>query len=313
MTSPLTNNGSYKLAHIPRIGYGLGTAWFQGPGHNDDGSALMEPIVQQTVCALETGFRHLDLAEIYGNDREVGQALSTYFGNNPSVGRGDIWITSKLFVGMKDPVSSCDKILARTGCEYLDLLLLHAPLEFAVSKVPSLSGTNIREIWAGMEALVASGKVRFIGVSNFRTKDVDELLSFCRIRPVMNQVEFNPYLQQPELGAYCAAAGIQMAAYSPLGPLNLWPGGPVDEVVTRLAEKYSTTPSCVLLRWTEQKGYVPITTSSRRDRLEEYVSCFSSGEVNKFALLPEELEEISAEGAKQFRRKYWAPEFNDSS
>lgn len=80
---------------------------------------------------------------------------------------------------MKDPVASCDKILARTGCKYLDLLLLHAPLEFAAAKVPSLTGTDIREIWAGMEALVASGKVRFIGVSNFRIKDIEELLCVC--------------------------------------------------------------------------------------------------------------------------------------
>lgn len=105
----------------------------------------------------------------------------------------------------------------------------------------------------------------------------------------MNQVEFNPYLQQPDLGAYCAAANIQMAAYSPLATLNLWPGGPADATVTRLAEKYSTSPSCILLCWTEQKGYVPITTSSRRDRLEEYVTFFSSEDSKKLMLLPEEL------------------------
>jgi diketogulonate reductase-like aldo/keto reductase len=291
------------VSTIPSVGFGLGTAWYKGPNHNTDGSPLIQSIIDQTVCALEVGHRHLDLAEMYGNDREVSVALAQFFAANPTVTRRDMWITSKLAVGMADPRASCRAILDRLNVDYLDLLLLHCPVEFARSKFPGIPDVSV--IWPQMEALVAEGIVRNIGVSNYRIQDLEELLSFCNTRPAMNQIEFNPYLQQLDLNQFCFQHSIRLAAYSPLGPLNLWPGGPVDPVVEGLASKYGVSTSFILLLYTNQKGIVAITTSSKRERCEEYLSVMTA----PFSLTTDEITAIDVAGAGQMKRKYWTENF----
>lgn len=291
------------ISTIPAIGFGLGTAWYKGADHNTDGSPLIQSIINQTVCALEVGHRHLDLAEIYGNDREVAQALKIYLSANTSVRREDIWITSKLAGSMADPRAGCLAILTRLDIPYLDLLLLHCPVEFARSKFEDVPSIDV--IWPQMEQLVEEGLVKNIGVSNFRVSDLQEILAFCKIPPAMNQVEFNPYLQQPELYNFCGENNVRMAAYSPLGPLNLWPGGPVDRVVDTLAAKYGVSSSMILLRYTNQKGYVAITTSSKRERCQEYLSVLA----RPFTLTADEIAEIDDTGAGNVKRKYWTENF----
>jgi diketogulonate reductase-like aldo/keto reductase len=295
-----------EMETIPLVGYGAGTAWFKGPGHNTDNSPLDENQIQQTVTALECGFVHLDLAEVYGNDREIHEALQRYFTQHTDKKRSDLWITSKCFEHLSQPSLGCREILSRLECEYLDLYLLHCPPEFQEN-----SSASLEAIWREMEALVHEGLVRFIGVSNFRICDLERLMSIATIPPFMNQVEFNPYLQQPDLMQRCQSFGIRLAAYSPLGPLNLWPGGPLDPLLEELSVKYGQSTSVILLKYTHQKGYLPITTTSKRERMLDYLSVFpSSGETNSsFVLSTEELERIDKEGSKQSKRKYWVPYF----
>jgi diketogulonate reductase-like aldo/keto reductase len=263
----------------------------------------------QTTTALECGFRHLDLAEIYGNDREIGVGLTSYLSMQSDVRRNNLWITSKLFVNMKDPSHGLQKIIERVQCDYLDLLLLHAPVEFALTKISDTP--DIATIWRNMESLVATGLVRHIGVSNFRVKDIEELLTFATIKPFCNQIEWNPYLPQPQIVDCCKQNGILVTAYSPLGPLNLWPGGPLDEILQSLASKYNASTSSILLRYTQQKGILPITTSSKKDRLTEYVvTCIPSTGEFSMTLNSEEIELIESVGRQYSpKRKYWSAEF----
>jgi diketogulonate reductase-like aldo/keto reductase len=295
-----------QMETIPVIGYGAGTAWYQGYDHNIDNSPLNEEQIVQTVNALEAGFQHLDLAEVYGNDREVNEALQRYFTKNPEKKRSDLWITSKCFQHLDNPIVGCQEILSRLNCEYLDLYLLHCPTEFKKSSV------SIESIWREMESLVEQNLVRFIGVSNFRVCDLEELMTVARIPPFMNQIEFNPYLQQPNLREKCQSLGIQLSAYSPLGPLNLWPGGPVDPLLEELSQKYQRSTSAILLKYTSQKGYLPITTTSKVERMNDFLSTFSTQESNSFQLSEEDLQRIDTEGRKQIKRKYWAANHDDS-
>jgi diketogulonate reductase-like aldo/keto reductase len=294
------------IATIPKVGFGLGTAFFKGYKHAVDDSPLIQSVIDQAVVAVVGGFRHLDLAETYGNDREVAVALKQFYDSNSTVTRRDLWITSKIADSISDVKGGCRAILDRLGCEYLDLLLLHCPIDFARAKLGKPEEIpDISVVWPQMEQLVDEGLVRNIGVSNYRVQDLKEVLSIARIPPSLNQIEFNPYLQQPELNEFCFANGIALAAYSPLGTLNLWPGGPTDRVVEELAAKYSVSTSHILLKYTNQKGFVAITTSRQRERAVDYLSVMSS----LFELTTEEVAAIDESGRDRKNRKYWAELF----
>lgn len=293
------------MNNIPSIGFGVGTALYKGYNHNIDNSILDNNIIEQVINSLKIGFIHLDLAEAYGNDREVNEGLKRYYNLNNSKKRNEIWITSKCSYNINQPSIALNEMLTRLNCDYLDLYLLHAPLEFLN---PNL---NIETIWREMESLVDEGLVRYIGVSNFRSQDLDELMAISRIKPYINQVEFNPYLQQPELFSKCQEYGILLSAYSPLGPLNLWPGGPLDPLLEELQQKYGKSASAILLKYTSQKGYIPITTTSKVERMNEYFSVYYD-ENNAFNLSDEDIQRIDQEGSKLHKRKYWAEKFNDS-
>lgn len=292
------------MEDIPLIGFGVGTALFRGYNHNIDNTSLDQTIIEQVINSLQSGFIHLDLVEAYGNDREVNKGLQTYFNLNNNKKRSDIWITSKCAQNIHQPRIAVCEMLNRINCDYLDLYLLHAPLAFLN---PNLS---IETVWREMESLVEEGLVKKIGVSNFRVSDLEELLAICRIPPYINQIEFNPYLQQPEFQLKCQEYGIKLSAYSPLGPLNLWPGGPLDPLLAELEQKYGQSSSLILLKYTSQKGYIPITTTSKVQRMNEYLSIYNN-ENNSFRLTDDDIQRIDFEGKKLHKRKYWTDKFND--
>lgn len=303
---------------IPLIGFGVGTTWFKGFDHNIDDTPLNSSLIEQTKLALDVGYTHLDLAEMYGNDREVGAALELYFnddhatGTSPSRRREDLWLTSKVAKNYSQPYKACKDTIDRLHCSYLDLFLLHCPIKFLSDKKYFESGVisfTIADIWREMELLVEHGLVKHIGVSNFRIEDLEELLSICNIPPFINQVEFNPYLQQPDLQAYCKSKGILLAAYSPLGPINLWPGGPLDPIIEHLGEKYSVPSSSILLRYASQKGFIVITTSTKKERLIEYLSCFNGDAMRLLELTADELKLIDDVGSTLTKRMYWTSNF----
>ena len=147
--------------------------------------------------------------------------------------------------------AACLDTLRRLRVSRLDLYLVHSP--FAGVDQPPMADT-----WRALEALVDEGLVREIGVSNFREEDLRALLSHARIKPVVNQLEFHAYLQSRPLASLCAAEGVALAAYCPLGPLSLWPGGPVDAPVEAAAKAHGTTPAAVHLAWPLAMGHAVV-------------------------------------------------------
>nr|WP_216902322.1 aldo/keto reductase [Synechococcus sp. CCY 9618] len=255
---------------------GLGT-WNAPPG--DVGAAVH--------AALRLGYRHIDCAAIYGNEAEIGEALSAAI-REGVVTREQLWITSKLWNNAHAPADvqpALERTLADLQLDHLDLYLIHWPVAFrpgvlmpetAADLIP-LEELPIASTWAAMEAAVEQGLCRHIGVSNFGRATLESLLAQARIRPATNQVELHPYLQQNELLAFCQALGIPLTGYAPLGsagrPAFIRPAGePVlleDPTINAIAQQRGITPAQVLLRWALQRGTAVIPKSVSPGRLCE--------------------------------------------
>lgn len=207
--------------------------------------------------ALETGYRHIDTAAIYGNEEEVGKAIT-----ESQVPREKVFLTTKLWNsdhGYETGIAACEQSLRKLGIEYTDLYLIHFPV----------TGKRL----ASYEALLKlqeTGKTRSIGVSNYTVRHLDEIKSKGLPMPSVNQVEFHPWLNQIELADYCSKNGIALEAYSPLGH------GQVLEKTELLeaAAKLGKTPAQMLIRWSLQKGNIVIPKSANPARIRENFSVF---------------------------------------
>mmetsp|Transcript_118287 Transcript_118287/g.314777 ORF Transcript_118287/g.314777 Transcript_118287/m.314777 type:complete len:315 (-) Transcript_118287:208-1152(-) len=276
---------------MPGLGYGIGTKWFRASG--DQASSLRESI----LAALDCGLRHIDEAEMYENDVTTGEALRLWMQRTGTPRQG-LFVTHKVMsVDSPGVLATCRRSLENMGLEHFDLYLIHAP--FQRSGEPFQ--TPLKLAWSQMESLVDAGLARSIGVSNWRVCDLEEVFEAARIKPACNQVEAHPYLQQPALLKYCKARGISVSAYGCQLPLtrDLLQGGPADAAVAEAAKHHGVTPGQVLLRWSHQVGFVPVTTTGRPERMAEYLRVFS------FELSLEELEAISAAGRTRQRRCFW--------
>jgi 2-dehydropantolactone reductase len=216
--------------------------------------------------------------------------------------RKDIFLTTKIFTNIGNPEQALSDSLKRLEVDYVDLYLVHAPF---FSK--ATHGIDLKEAWQAVETLHDKGLAKNIGVSNFRVQDLEELLSFARLTPAVNQIEFNPYLQSPDLVSFCRKHGIVVEAYSPLAPLTVKPGGPVDPVIEEIAKKYNKSTGQVLLRWTAQLGVIPVTTSGKETRQKEQLS------IDSFELTEEEVKKIQEAGSALHFRKYWGKQFGDDT
>lgn len=220
--------------------------------------------------ALEAGIRLVDTARIYQNEADVGAAL-----RESGIPRERVFVTTKLWNsdhGYDRTLRACDQSLARLGLEQLDLYLIHWP------------APGRHETWRAMERLLADGKVRAIGVSNYTVRHLEELLARCHIGPAVNQVEFHPFLYQRELLDRCRAHRIQLEAYGPLVR-----GHRMDHpVIVRIAGKHGRTPAQVLIRWGIQHELVTIPKSARPERIRENADVFG------FALDAEDLAALDA-------------------
>lgn len=154
-----------------------------------------------------------------------------------------------------------------------------------------------------MEEVAASGKAKSIGVSNFLRPDLDAILKTARVRPAINQIEYHPYLQHGDLLTYHKSKDIKLAAYGPLLPITKLDGGPLNPLLDRLAKKYAVKSSEVLLRWVIDQGIVAVTTSSKEQRMSDYLRTFT------FTLTPKELDEIRNLGASHHGRGFWNDKF----
>lgn len=212
-------------------------------------------------------------------------------------------MTTKVITHIDDIHGAIDRSLKKLGLEYVDLYLIHAPF-FAKG-----DGKLLQQRWAQMEEVAALGKAKSIGVSNFLKPDLDAILETCRVRPVINQIEFHPYLQHGDLLAYHRNKDIKVAAYAPLTPVTKAKGGPIDGLLGSLAKKYAVNPAEILLRWCIDQNVVVITTSSKEQRLSDMLRVFT------FNLTPKEVEEISEAGKPHHFRGFWTHIFdaNDKS
>ena len=203
--------------------------------------------------ALELGYRHIDTAQVYGNEESVGRAL-----RESGVPRDQVFITTKFDPSRKDPVAEAEHSRIRLGTDYVDLYLVHWPQGGAT------------RAWPGMERARELGYARSIGVSNFGVRELDQVLAAAAIPPVVDQVQFSPFEYRPALLEGAQQRGIEVEAYSPLGT-----GRHIShQTVRRIAASIGRTPAQVLLRWCLQHDLVVIPKSTHRERIEENAQIF---------------------------------------
>ena len=268
-----------------------------------------------TVEAVKIGYRHLDCASDYGNEANVGDGIAEV-ARQGLCKRDDLWVTSKLWNTNHRPEHvrpALGRSLNDLKLDYLDLYLIHFPIALQYVPLetrypagwfvdPNVSqprmvpdSVPIRETWQAMEELVDSGLVRSIGISNFGVSLVRDLLSQCRIRPSVLQVESHPYLVQPKLIRFCKESSIAVTAFSPLGAPSYVPIGMAtesdsvlnDAVVKRIASAHNRTVAQVVLRWGVQRGTAVIPKTSKIERLRENI------ELAGFELTQPEMESIN--------------------
>ena len=240
-------------------------------------------IVEDAVAiALNTGYRHIDTASMYGNEESVGRAIL-----NSGISRQDIWVTTKLWNtdhGYERCIEAFNESLERLNLDYIDLFLVHWPVKALRS-----------ESWKALEHLYNQGVCRAIGVSNYMIWHLEELLSSCEVVPAVNQVEFSPFLYQRDLLDFCNQKGIQLEAYSPLTKgkkLN-------DDVLKAIASKYERTAAQVLIRWALQHNLVVIPKSADPGRIKENADVFD------FTIADEHMERL--DDLNEDLRTSWDP------
>ena len=270
-TKTVTLNSGYEMPII-----GLGT-WTQ----NDEETA------NSVYYALEDGYRLIDTAQYYGNERGVGEGLKRAI-DDGIVTREEVFITTKIMPGSyNNAYNSIDESLERLGVDYIDLLLIHQP------------GSNDEEVYKAMEQGVYDGKVKSIGISNYYTKEeIDEVLSYATIVPAVIQNENHIYYQNTDLKEYVSQYGIIIESWYPFGGRGHTSENFNNEVIRDIATKYNKTSAQIILRWQLQAGYIVIPGSSNPDHILENYSIFD------FSLNEEDMKNI-ADINKNQRYENW--------
>jgi 2,5-diketo-D-gluconate reductase A len=246
---------------IPQLGFGV----FQVPP---------EQTAEAVQLALEIGYRHIDTAEMYGNEKEVGEAVRA-----AGLDRGDVYVTSKLnnrYHRPDDARRAFDRTLEELGFDHVDLFLIHWPL-------PTLYDGDYVSTWRTLEEFKADGRARSIGVSNFQVDHLERLAAETEVVPAVNQIELHPYLLNEEVRAYDEEHGIATEAWSPLKQGEVLG----DPVIVEIAERVGRTPAQVVLRWHIERGNIVFPKSTTPERIRENFELFD------FELEPGDVERIN--------------------
>jgi 2,5-diketo-D-gluconate reductase A len=247
---------------IPQLGFGV----FQ-----IDPAETVEAVSR----ALQVGYRHIDTAEMYGNEKEVGEAIRA-----SGLDRSDVFVTSKLNNGFHRPDDArraFDRSLTDLGFDYVDLFLIHWPL-------PALYDGDFVSTWRTLEEFHRDGRARSIGVSNFQVDHLQRLAAETDVVPAVNQIELHPYLLNEEVRAYGEAHGIATQAWSPIAQGEVLD----DPVITAIADRLDRSPAQVVLRWHIQRDSIVFPKSTTPARIKENFELFD------FRLEPGDVEEIDA-------------------
>lgn len=299
----MSNTIQVNEDHMPAVGFGL---W-----------KIDRTETADMVCrAIEAGYRHLDSAADYGNEVEAGEGIRRAIDKGICT-RNDLWLTSKLWNTFHRPEhvrEACEKTLADLGVDYLDLYLVHFPISLkyvpiaeryppewifdpaAEQPTMEIDPVPLSETWRAMEALVDAGLVRNIGVCNYNSGLLHDLMAYARIRPAMLQIESHPYLTQSRLLQLAQSYDLAVTAFSPLGAgsyVELSMASEQDSVlgqpvVQEIAARLQRTPAQVVLRWGIQRGTSVIPKTSRIERLSENLAVFD------FELSSEDMAAVSA-------------------
>jgi methylglyoxal/glyoxal reductase len=264
----MTNN----LQATTTLSNGVKMPWFGlGVFKVEEGPELVNAV----KFAIKQGYRSIDTASIYGNEEGVGQAIReamTEYG----IKRDELFITSKVWnsdLGYESTITAYETSLKKLGLDYLDLYLVHWPVE-----------DKYIEAWRALETIYKEGKVKAIGVSNFQVHHLEKILKDTEIKPMVNQVEYHPRLTQAEVKAFCDNNGIQFEAWSPLMQGELFD----NPLLKELADKYNKTVAQIILRWDLQNGVVTIPKSTKEHRIIENSNLFD------FELTTEDMDKISS-------------------
>jgi len=274
---------------LRQLGYGLGTANYKGRA-----AQFSQKIVDDTVTAIKTGFTHLDGAEGYGNEEELGAAIKA-----AGVPREKLFVTTKATAKLGRKLEESFSVsLRKLGLDYVDLYLIHSPFWASDEE------EELQDKWAQMEAIKESGRAKSIGVSNYLQSHLESILKTAKIPPATNQIEYHPYLQHEHLLEFLRENDIAVSAYAPLAALTRAAPGPVDETYKELAKKYGVTEGEIALRWCIDQGIVALTTSSNEQRLQSYAS-----KIPSFKLTQKEIGKISELGNQKHYRGFWTRNF----
>ncbi|XP_076897922.1 D-galacturonate reductase-like [Bidens hawaiensis] len=278
---------------IPLIG--LGTASSTEVG-NDVKTAVIE--------AIKVGYRHFDTAALYGSEKPLGEAIKEALSLGLIKSRDELFITTKLWGDSTEGhlvLPAINKSLENLGLEYVDLYLIHWPLKINQDelKIPipkeCIAAINIKEVWEGMEKCQNLGLTKSIGVSNFYPKLIEEILSFAKIPPAVNQVEMNPLWQQKKLNEFCKKNDILITGYSPLGATgSKWGHNRVMEcdVLQDIAKSRGKTIAQISLRWMYEQGVSFVVKSFNTERMKQNLDIFdwslTEEELNKISQIPQQ-------------------------